>query len=44
VLKEALPEWIAEPAVAPLVLAFATAAPGDGGVGATYVLLRRERD
>jgi DNA-nicking Smr family endonuclease len=44
VLKEALPDWIAEPVVAPLVLAFATAAPGDGGVGATYVLLRRERD
>ena len=44
VLKEALLDWIAEPAVAPLVLAFATAAPGDGGVGATYVLLRRERD
>jgi DNA-nicking Smr family endonuclease len=44
VLKEALLDWIAEPGVAPLVLAFATAAPGDGGVGATYVLLRRERD
>jgi DNA-nicking Smr family endonuclease len=43
VLKEALLDWLAEPPVGPLVLAFATASPGDGGVGATYVLLRRER-
>lgn len=43
VLKEALLEWLAEPPVAPLVMAFASAIGGDGGVGATYVLLRRER-
>jgi len=43
VLKEALLEWLAEAPAAPLVMAFASASGGDGGVGATYVLLRRER-
>jgi DNA-nicking Smr family endonuclease len=43
VLKEALLEWLAEPPVASLVMAFASASGGDGGVGATYVLLRSER-
>jgi DNA-nicking Smr family endonuclease len=42
-LKEALLGWLAEPPVGPLVLAFSSALGGDGGVGATYVLLRRER-
>lgn len=40
VLKEALLVWLGEPAVAPHVMAFASATGGDGGVGATYVLLR----
>ncbi|MBW2268564.1 MAG: Smr/MutS family protein [Deltaproteobacteria bacterium] len=40
VLKDALPVWLAEPALAPTVQAFASATGGDGGVGATYVLLR----
>jgi DNA-nicking Smr family endonuclease len=43
ILKEALLAWLAEPPVGPLVLAFSSALGGDGGVGATYVLLRRER-
>ncbi len=43
VLKEALLDWLAEPPVGPLVLAFSSALGGDGGVGATYVLLRRDR-
>jgi len=43
VLKDALLEWLAEPPVASLVMAFASASGGDGGVGATYVLLRSER-
>ncbi|MGH0035985.1 MAG: Smr/MutS family protein [Myxococcota bacterium] len=43
VLRAALPGWLAEPAVAPRVLAFAPAVPRDGGAGATYVLLRRAR-
>ena len=40
VLKDALPAWLGEPQVAPHVLAFASATGGDGGVGATYVLLK----
>ena len=40
VLKQALIDWLAEPPVGPNVLAFAPATGGDGGVGATYVLLR----
>lgn len=40
VLKDALLVWLAEPALAPLVRAFASATGGDGGVGATYVLLK----
>ena len=43
VLKEALLGWLAEPPVGSLVLAFSSARGGDGGVGATYVLLRRDR-
>jgi DNA-nicking Smr family endonuclease len=42
VLKESLLDWLAEPPVAASVMAFASASGGDGGVGATYVLLRRE--
>jgi DNA-nicking Smr family endonuclease len=43
VLKDALLEWLAQPPLGPLVLAFASARGGDGGVGATYVLLRQAR-
>ena len=43
VLKEALFEWLAAPPLARLVMAFASAAGRDGGVGATYVLLRHDR-
>lgn len=43
ILKEALLGWLAEPPAGPLVMAFSSALGGDGGVGATYVLLRRER-
>jgi DNA-nicking Smr family endonuclease len=41
VLKEAFLEWLAEPPLSPRVLAFTSARGRDGGVGATYVLLRR---
>ncbi len=41
VLKDALLIWLAEPTLAPFVQAFASATGGDGGVGATYVLLKR---
>lgn len=41
VLKEALPGWLAEPPLGARVIAFVSATQGDGGAGATYVLLRR---
>jgi DNA-nicking Smr family endonuclease len=43
VLKERLKVWLARGALGRLVLAFTTARPCDGGAGAVYVLLRRER-
>jgi DNA-nicking Smr family endonuclease len=43
VLKEQLVDWLAEPPLGALVMAFSSARGGDGGVGATYVLLRRDR-
>jgi DNA-nicking Smr family endonuclease len=43
VLKEALFEWLTAAPLASLVMAFTSAAGRDGGVGATYVLLRRDR-
>src|SRR5262245_21782284 len=43
VLKEALLEWLAQPPIATRVLAFTSARGRDGGVGATYVLLKRAR-
>lgn len=43
VLKEALFEWLQQPPLASIVMAFASAQGGDGGVGATYVLLRPNR-
>jgi DNA-nicking Smr family endonuclease len=41
VLKRALPDWLAEPPLGERVMAFASATPEHGGLGATYVLLRR---
>lgn len=43
VLKEKLKGWLSRGQAAVLVLAFATARPHDGGAGALYVLLRRDR-
>ncbi len=43
VLREGLAEWITAPPVGAKVLAFTPARPKDGGDGATYVLLRRNR-
>ncbi len=43
VLKERLKGWLAHGRIAKAVLAFATARPCDGGGGALYVLLRRDR-
>jgi DNA-nicking Smr family endonuclease len=43
VLKEAVKQWLTRGELARRVLAFSSARPCDGGSGATYVLLRRER-
>jgi len=43
VLKERLKSWLAHGTIGKVVLAFATARPCDGGAGALYVLLRRDR-
>jgi DNA-nicking Smr family endonuclease len=43
VLKERLKSWLARGQNARLVLCFTTARPCDGGAGALYVLLRRDR-
>jgi len=43
VLRATVPKWLAEPALAPMVLAIRPAQPRDGGTGAYYVLLRRRR-
>lgn len=43
VLKTKLVAWLARSGVSRMVLAFTTARPHDGGAGAMYVLLRRDR-
>ena len=43
VLKEKLVSWLARSALSRMVLAFTSARPHDGGAGAMYVLLRRDR-
>ena len=43
VLKHAAAEWLSHGHMGGYVLAFATARPADGGAGAMYVLLRRDR-
>jgi DNA-nicking Smr family endonuclease len=44
VLKDRLKQWLTRTKLAKMILAFATARPHDGGPGALYVMLRRERD
>ena len=43
VLKHAAAQWLSHGHIGGYVLAFATARPADGGAGAMYVLLRRDR-
>jgi DNA-nicking Smr family endonuclease len=43
VLKHATAQWLSHGAIAGYVLAFTSARPADGGAGAMYVLMRRER-
>lgn len=44
VLKKRVAAWLARGAAARIVLAFTTARQHDGGTGALYVLLRRQRE
>ena len=43
VLRRSLPEWLNGSRLRPMVLAIKPAQPRDGGAGAFYVLLRRQR-
>ena len=43
ILREAVPKWLVAPDLRPLVIDIRTAQPKDGGSGALYVLLRRNR-
>ena len=43
ILKERIPIWLSRGPVRKFVLAFSTARPYDGGTGAIYVLLRRNK-
>jgi DNA-nicking Smr family endonuclease len=43
VIRSAVPGWLNEPPLRPLILTFATAQPQHGGSGAIYVLLKRAR-
>jgi DNA-nicking Smr family endonuclease len=43
VLRTAVPNWLNQPSLRPLILGFAGAQPRHGGGGAFYVLLKRKR-
>ncbi|HHS82955.1 MAG TPA: hypothetical protein ENJ68_05480 [Devosia sp.] len=43
VLRQMLPRWLTDPALAPHVAGFETSAPHHGGEGAFYVRLKRLR-
>lgn len=44
VLKEQLPKWLNTSELRPLILSYSEALPKDGGSGAFYILLRRQRN
>lgn len=44
VLRQAVPRWLNEPDMRRAIVALRHAQPKDGGEGALYVLLRRDRD
>jgi len=44
VLRRAVPGWLGDPPLRPMVLAVQPAQPKDGGDGALYVLIKRRRD
>lgn len=41
VLKQRVPQWLSTRRFSRVIIAFTSAPPGDGGTGATYVLLRQ---
>lgn len=43
VIRTNVPLWLNEPSLRPYILAFRHAKPADGGEGALYVLLKRQR-
>ncbi len=43
VLRNQVPQWLNGPDIRPSILAFTAAQPRDGGAGALYVLLRKQR-
>jgi DNA-nicking Smr family endonuclease len=43
VLRNQVPQWLNAPGIRPGILAFSPAQPRDGGAGALYVLLRKQR-
>ena len=43
VLRDAVPRWLNEPETRRMIRAFSFAAPKDGGGGALYVLLKRQK-
>lgn len=44
ILRAEVPRWFNEPHLRPLILSFSYAQPRDGGEGALYVFLRRDRE
>ncbi len=43
ILRQAVPRWLNEPALRQKILSFDYAQPKDGGTGALYILLKRNR-
>ena len=43
IIRDALPKWLNHPDIRPFILSMVQALPADGGSGAFYVLLKRQR-
>ena len=43
ILRESLPKWLASPEIAPYIVYYTNAIPKHGGLGAFYVLIKRNR-
>ena len=44
IIREALPKWLNHPEIRPFILSMSPATQTDGGSGAMYVLLKRQRN